>query len=73
MLLLLKMVMVMVALVIVGTVGDGCFVGSRLCRDGRVALLMRWGSIAAGWWVHGLVGLCWTCSHTIRILEYVRG
>lgn len=50
-----------VALVIVGTVRNGCFVGSRLCRDGGVALLMRWGSITAGRWVHGLVGLCRTC------------
>lgn len=55
-------VVVVVALVIVGTVGDGCFVGSRLCRDGGVALLMRWGSVAAWRRIHGLVGLCWTCS-----------
>lgn len=55
----------MVALVVVSTVGtvcNGCFVGSRggLGGDGGVALLLKWGSIAACRWIHGLVRLCWT-------------
>ncbi len=53
-LLLLLLLLLMAALVVVGTVRDGCFVGSRrgVGRDGGVALLMRWGSIAACRWIH---------------------
>lgn len=59
------LLLLMVALVVVSTVGtvrNGCFVGSRsgLGRDGGVALLLRWGTIAACRWIHGLVRLCWT-------------
>ncbi len=59
------LLLLMVALVVVSTVGtvrNGCFVGSRsgVGRDGGVALLMRWGSIAACSRIHGLVCLCWT-------------
>lgn len=51
---LLLLLLLMVALVVVGTVRDGCFVGSRsgVGRDGGVALLLRWGSIAACRWIH---------------------
>lgn len=59
------LLLLMVAVVVVSTVGtvrNGCFVGSRSAvgRDGGVALLLRWGSIAACRWMHGLVCLCWT-------------
>lgn len=61
-LLLLMVVVVLVVVSTVGTVRNGCFVGSRtgLCRDGRVALLLRWSSIAACRWIHGRVRMCWT-------------
>lgn len=59
------LMLLMVALVVVSTVGtvrDGCFVGSKcgVSRNGGVALLLRWGSIAACRWIHGLVCLCRT-------------
>lgn len=60
-----EVVLLLVSLVVVSTVGtvrDGCFAGSRtgLDRDGGVALMLRWGPIAACRRVHGLVRLCWT-------------
>lgn len=60
--LLLLMVVALVVVSTVGTVHDGCFVGERsgVGRDGGVALLLRWGSVAACRWMHGLVCLCWT-------------
>lgn len=70
------LLLLLVAVVVVSTVGTvryGCFVGSRtgVGRDGGVALLLRWGSITACGWVHGLVCLCWTVlvggrSSTVR-------
>ena len=58
------LLLLMVALVVVSTVGtvhEGGFVGrGGLGRDGGVALLLRWGSIAACRRMHGLVSLCWT-------------
>ena len=62
---LLLLLLVVVSLVVVSTVDtvrDGCFTGSRtgLDWDGGVALVLRWGPIAACRRVHGLVRLCWT-------------
>lgn len=58
------LLLLMVALVVVSTVGTvhgGGFDGrGGLGRDGGVALLLRWGSIAACRRMHGLVCLCWT-------------
>lgn len=64
-LLLVVVMVVVVSLVVVSTVDtvrDGCFTGSRtgLDWDGGVALVLRWGPIAACRRVHGLVRLCWT-------------
>lgn len=64
---MLLLLLLMIALVVVSTVGtvrNGSFVGSGsgVGRDGRIALLVRWGSIAACRWIHGLVRLCWTCK-----------
>lgn len=41
--------LLMVAMVVISTVGKRCFVRSwsGLQRDGGVALLLRWGAIAA--------------------------
>lgn len=53
------LLLLLAAMVVISTVRKRRFVRSRngLDRDGRVALLLRWGSIAAGRWVHGLVCL----------------
>lgn len=60
-LLLLLMVVALVVVSTVGTVHEGGFGGGGgLGRDGGVALLLRWGSIAACRRMHGLVRLCWT-------------
>lgn len=69
-LLLMVVVVLMVVLLLVApivvstmcTVRGGRFVGNRSGegRDGGVVLLLRWGSIAACRWMHGLVRLSWT-------------
>lgn len=55
------LLLLMVALVVVSTVREGCFVESwgGLGRDDGVALLLRWGSITACRWMHRLVCLSW--------------
>lgn len=57
--------LLMVAMVVISTVCKGCFVRSwsGLGRDGGVALLLRWGPIAACRWIHGLVRLGGTCEY----------
>lgn len=57
---MLLLLMLMVALVVVRTVGtvrNGRFAGNR---DSGVALLLRWGSIVGCRWIHGGVCLWWT-------------
>lgn len=62
---LMVVLLLLVAPIVVSTmctVRGGRFVGNRSGegRDGGVVLLLRWGSIAACRWMHGLVRLSWT-------------
>lgn len=53
------LLLLLVAMAVISTVCKRGFVRSwsGLDRDGGVGLLLRWGSIAAGRWIHGLVRL----------------
>lgn len=50
-----QVLLLLVVLVVVSSVSDWCFTGSRtgVAGDGGVALLLRWGSVVACRWVHG--------------------